>query len=110
MRVVTDWRIDLIRAHPELFHPARRAPETACGGYPKCGDGWCELLNSACARIGGALERSDTFNVVYIGEKLAKLHFCLGGNLSAEAEAQIGDAVARADAQAQVTCDACGAA
>jgi hypothetical protein len=103
MRVVTDWRIDLIRAHPDLFHPARSAPETACGGYPKCGDGWCELLNSACARIGAALEKSDTFNVVYIGEKLAKLHFCWRGNLSAEAEAKIADAVARAEARAQVT-------
>ncbi len=108
MRVVTDWRIDLIRAHPDLFHPARRAPETACGGYPKCGDGWCELLNSACARIGAALEKSDTLNVVYIGEKLSKLHFCWRGNLSAEAEAKIADAVARAEARAQVTCEECG--
>jgi hypothetical protein len=39
---------------------------------------------------------------------LGELHFCWRGNLSAEAEAKIADAVARAEARAQVTCEECG--
>jgi hypothetical protein len=41
--IMKDWRIELIEAHPNLFHAPVGAPE-ATQGYPTCSDGWCDLL------------------------------------------------------------------
>lgn len=105
--IVADWRIDLIKAHPNLFHPPTGAPETA-RGYPACGDGWRELLNCACERIAAALAEGDSFKAVQIQEKSASLRFYWRGRLSPEAEAKIVNAIALAEARSACTCDECG--
>jgi hypothetical protein len=65
-RIVRDWRIDLIEAHPDLFHPLPDNPGVAQAS-PECGAGWQDLLERACARIraavqadGGTFKFSDT--------------------------------------------------
>jgi hypothetical protein len=105
--IVTDWRTDLIKAHPNLFHPPAGAPQAA-SGYPSCGDGWRDLLNSACARIEAAIAEGESFRVLQITERLATLRFFWRGSLSTEAEAKIVDAVALAEARSACTCSQCG--
>jgi hypothetical protein len=105
--IVTDWRTDLIKAHPSLFHPPAGAPQAA-RGYPACGDGWRDLLNSACVKIEAAIAEGESFRVLQIKEKLATLRFFWRGSLSTEAEAKIVDAVALAEARSACTCSQCG--
>jgi hypothetical protein len=57
-RTVRDWRLELVEAHPNLFHPLGPHPEAA-GGYPTCGDGWRDLLERACVRIEAALADAE---------------------------------------------------
>lgn len=48
--VVRDWRAELVEAYPDLFHPLADHPGVAQAS-PKCGEGWRDLLDRACARI-----------------------------------------------------------
>jgi hypothetical protein len=105
--IVAAWRIDLIKAYPNLFHPPGAGLEKA-RGYPACGDGWRDLLNSACAKIEAAIGEGDSFTVLQIKERLAVLRFYWRGSLSTKAEAKIVDAVAKAEARAACTCSLCG--
>ncbi|RXH38744.1 hypothetical protein XH99_00370 [Bradyrhizobium nanningense] len=47
--VLQDWRLGLIAAHPDLFHPPAGIPEGA-EGYPECGPGWRDLIDRCCVR------------------------------------------------------------
>jgi hypothetical protein len=105
--ILTDWRTDLIKAHPRLFHARAGVPQAA-RGYPACGDGWRELLNSACAKIDAAISEGESFNVLQIKEKWATLRFFWRGSLSTEAEAKIVEAVTLAEARSACTCSQCG--
>ena len=62
MNLKKDWQVELIEAHPNLFHPPAGVPERA-EGYPECGGGWHSLLESACSGIDSALGSPDTFRV-----------------------------------------------
>jgi hypothetical protein len=104
--VVKDWRIALIEAHPNLFHPPAGRPEAA-RGYPTCGDGWRDLLERACDRIEAALD-GGTFGAWQIKEKFASLRFYWHGEVSAEAMAGITEAIALAEARSACTCEECG--
>jgi hypothetical protein len=104
---VRGWRIDLIKAYPNLFHPPAGVPQAA-RGYPECGDGWSDLLNSACAKIAGAIGERDSFTVLQIKERFAVLRVYWQGSVSTEAEAKIVDAVGKAEARAACTCSLCG--
>jgi hypothetical protein len=101
-----DWRVALIEAHPNLFHPPAGRPEAA-DGYPLCGDGWRDLLERACARIEAALA-GGTFRASQIKEKFAGLRFYWHGEVSAEAMAGISEAIALAEARSACTCEECG--
>lgn len=108
MASVVDWRIDLIKAYPNLFHPRGAGLEKA-RGYPACGGGWRDLLNSACAKVESAITEGESFKVLQIKERLGTLRFYWrGGNLSTEAEAKIVEAIALAEARSSVTCEQCG--
>ncbi len=102
-----DWRVDLIKAHPTLFHPPVGAPEAA-RGYPNCGIGWRGLLNNACARIEEAIGERESFTVLQIKERFAVLRFDWRASLSIESEAKIVDAVTKAEARSACTCAFCG--
>ena len=90
--IVGDWRIDLIKAYPNLFHPPGAGPEVA-RGYPACGRGWRGILNSACAKIEAAITEGESFKVVQIKERLGTLRFYWRGNLSTGAETKIVEAL-----------------
>jgi hypothetical protein len=104
---VRDWRVDLIEAHPGLFHPPAGAPEAA-EGYPDCEEGWRDLLERACDSIEAALE-DGVFRVIQIKEKYGMLRFYWDGELSPEAEAKVGEAIALAVVRSACTCEICGA-
>jgi hypothetical protein len=108
MTRVQDWRIDLIEAHPGLFHPPAGRPEAA-QGYPTCEEGWRDLLDRACARIEAALVEGDTFRVLQIKEKFGTLRFYWGGGMSDTARARVEEAIALAAARSACTCEICGA-
>jgi hypothetical protein len=64
-----DWRIELIEAHPNLFHAPVGAPKAA-QGYPTCSDGWCDLLERLFTRIEAAIaEDGGSLRVIEIKEK-----------------------------------------
>lgn len=105
--ILTDWRTDLIKAHPKLFHAPAGVPQAA-KGYPACGNGWRDLLNTACEKIEAAIAEDESFRVLQIKEKFATLRFFWRGSLSTEVEAKIVDAVALAEARSACTCSQCG--
>ena len=53
-RLVNDWRIELIQAYPDLFHP-RPGDPPAAQGWPEVGDGWRDLLERLTTRIEAAI-------------------------------------------------------
>lgn len=104
---VRDWRVDLIEAHPGLFHPPAGAPEAA-EGYPNCEEGWRDLLERACDRIEEALE-GGVFRVLQVKEKFGTLRFYWDGDMSDAAKAKVDEAIALATARSACTCEICGA-
>ena len=52
-RIVSDWRIDFMRAHPRLFDLMTDEPERSFG-YPLCDAGWRDALERLCTRIEDA--------------------------------------------------------
>jgi hypothetical protein len=106
---VRDWRIAMLEAHPNLFHPPEAHPETA-DGYPSCGEGWRDLLERACVRIEAALaDGGGTFRASQIKEKFGGLRFYWWGQVSPETAARISDALALAEARSFCSCETCGA-
>jgi hypothetical protein len=100
-----DWRIELIEAHPNIFHPA--GPQRV-RGYPGCEEGWRDLLERACGRIEAALAEGGTFYVFQIKEKFGTLRFYWYGDVSPETKSKIDEAIALAEARSACTCETCG--
>jgi hypothetical protein len=107
MAQVRDWRIELIDAHPSLFHPPEGHPEQA-SGYPWCDQGWRDLLERLCGRIEAALREGETMRIIQVKEKFASLRCYWSGELSPETAAAIMVAVALAQARSACTCEQCG--
>ncbi len=104
--IVTDWRIDLIKAYRGLFHPPAGAPEAA-QGYPRCGDGWRDLVERTFPKVEAALE-GGTFRALKIKERNGTLYLYWSGQLSDEAEAKVREAINLAEARSGCTCEQCG--
>ena len=103
---VRDWRVELVEAYPELFHPLPDHPGVAQGS-PSCGDGWRDLLERACARIWTAVQADGgTFHATQIKEKFGRLRFYWNGALFPAANAKVEEAINLADARS--TCEICG--
>jgi hypothetical protein len=107
--ITRDWRIELIEAYPDLFHPLPNNPGVA-EASPECGAGWQDLLERACARIRAAV-RADggTFKFTQIKEKYATARLDWEGTLSVEADARIEEIIDLAEARSARTCEVCGA-
>lgn len=106
--VARDWRVDLVQAYPDLFHPVGDPPTAL--GWPEVGDGWCDLLERACARIRAAVRTDDgTFYSTQVKEKYGTLRFYWDGALSRGADAKVEGAIDLAEARSACTCEICGA-
>jgi hypothetical protein len=105
---VHDWRIELLNAHPRLFHGPINVPYAA-EGYPNCEEGWRDLLERACARIEAALAEGGAFRVVQIKEKFGTLRFYWEGDTSDAVKAKVEEAIALTTARSACTCEICGA-
>ena len=105
--IVTDWRVDLIKAHPDLFGP-RSGPPGVAIGYADCGDGWRELLERTFAKIETTLAEGGTFRVLQVKEKDGTLRLYWRGELSDQAEANVNEAIDLAMARSACTCSKCG--
>jgi hypothetical protein len=104
-----DWRIDLIEAYPDLFHPLPTDPRVT-EASPKCGSGWRELLERTCARIRAALQANGgTFKFTQIKEKYATARLDWDGALSVDANTRIEEIIDLAWARSACTCEICGA-
>jgi hypothetical protein len=108
-RILNDWRIELIEAHPGLFHPPEECPEKA-SGYPWCDAGWRDLLERLCVRIQAALRDGETIRILQIKEKFASLRCYWRGDVSPGTAAKIMEAIALAQARSACICEQCGAA
>jgi len=100
--VVRNWRVELVEAYPDLFHPVG---PPAVQGWPCVGDGWRDLLD---ARIRSAQADGVTFHATQIKEKYGTLRFYWRGALSPEARAKVEEAVNLAEARSACTCEVCG--
>ena len=103
-----DWRVDLLEAHPGLFHPPADTADAA-QGYPTCEEGWRDLLERCCVRIEAALAEGGVLRVQQIKEKFGALRFYWSGDLPDAAKAKVDEAIALAAARSACTCEICGA-
>jgi hypothetical protein len=101
-----DWRIGLIEAYPDLFHPFPDDPEVAQAS-PECGAGWQDLQERACARIRAA--DGGTFQFTQVKEKYATARLYWEAALSPEADARVEEIIDLAEARSACTCEVCGA-
>jgi hypothetical protein len=105
--VVRDWRVELVEAYPDLFHPSGDPPSAQ--GWPCVGDGWCDLLQRACARIRAVVQTDGgSFKATQLKEKYATLRFYWTGTLSLESAARVEEAIELAEARSACTCETCG--
>lgn len=104
---VCDWRIGLTNAHRNLFHPPAKAPILA-QGYPNCGPGWRDLLNTACLRISAALTAEERVEIQRINVKHGTLRVYWQGKLSSKSRVRVEEAVALMEARSACTCEECG--
>ena len=106
--IARDWQIELIEAHPNLFHSSVGPPEAA-QGYPNCCDGWRDLLERLSTRIEAAIaEGGGWLRVLQIEERYGTLRFHWRGELSDESRTKAEEAIALAEARSACTCEECG--
>lgn len=108
--VLQNWKVALVEAFPDLFHPPAGSPEGA-EGLPECGPGWQDLIERCCVRIRAAVEADDgTFRFTQIKEKYASIRMYWTGRLSPEASVRVEEAIDLAEARSGCTCEICGEA
>lgn len=107
-RIVNDWRIDLMQAHPRLFEVTSDEPERSFG-YPLCEAGWRDILERLCTRIENTLRNGEAFEFVRIKQKFGIARFNWYGGASEETATRIHEAVNLAVARSACTCEICGA-
>src|SRR3954452_21379357 len=107
-RSTRNWRVELIEAHRDLFQPPSDFPGAAQGS-PECDVGWRDLLARLCVRIRAIVQTDGgTFTFGQIKSKYATLRVYWDGALSPDADAQVEEAIALAEARSAVTCEVCG--
>ena len=108
MAQTTDWRIDLMKAHPRLFEIMPGEPDRSFG-YPLCDAGWRDILERLCVRVETALQENDTFEFVRIKQKFGIARIDWDGEMSDETRLRISEAINKAVARSACTCEICGA-
>jgi hypothetical protein len=108
MMHVRDWRVELIEAHSGLFHPPEGHPEHSAA-YPRCEQGWSDVLKRLCFRIEAALDRNERFEFVRVEQNMGVLRVCWDGAVVGQTNIKIQQAVNLAVARSGCTCEICGA-
>ncbi len=107
--VASNWCIDLVEAHPDLFCPPQGVP-AAAEGLPDCDRGWAFIIDTACMRIRSALAKDGRpLRITRVREKAGTLRIDWTGRLSARTEERVGDIIDLAEACSACTCELCGA-
>ncbi|WLA85194.1 hypothetical protein [Bradyrhizobium elkanii] len=105
---VGNWRVELTEAHRDLFQPPVDFPGAAKGS-PECDVGWRELLDRLCVRIAGIVQADGgVIKFSQIKQKYGTLRVYWDGALAPDADAQVEDAIALAEARSAATCEVCG--
>ncbi|MFG3593090.1 hypothetical protein [Bradyrhizobium sp. RDI18] len=107
-RIVNDWRIDLMRAHPRLFEIVAEEPKHSFG-YPLCEAGWRDVMERLCVRIEDTLQDGETFQFVRIKQKFGVARFDWDGEVSDQTRLRILEAINLAVARSACSCEICGA-
>ena len=109
-RTQPTWQSDLIARHPALFNLTEHG-RTSTPGWPTCGDGWRDLVETAVGRIAKAVAAAPagSLRIVQVKEKFAGLRlYWHGAGLSDEIKSAVEEAVALAEARSACTCEVCG--
>jgi hypothetical protein len=106
-----DWRRALVEAYTDLFQPAGDPP--GAQGWPCCGDGWRDLVETAIGRIATAVAAapSGSLKIGQIKQKFGTLRLYLDSRrgLPEATCATIEEAICLAEARSACTCETCGA-
>lgn len=105
--VTESWQADVTQAHPRLFQFPQGKPRSS-PGYPRCRQGWRDVLEQLCSRIEAALGQTETFEFTRIDEKLGLLQVKWVGEVSADTKVRIEEAIRLAARRAGRTCATCG--
>jgi hypothetical protein len=105
------WQDALVARHPALFNLTEHG-RTSTPGWPTCGDGWRDLVETAVGRVAKAVAAvpAGSLRIVQVKEKFAGLRlYWHGAGLSDEIRNAVDEAVALAEARSACTCEVCGA-
>jgi hypothetical protein len=103
------WQEQLIRRYPNLFLRAFRGVAFA-PGYPKCGDGWRQIVTRLVKRVAVASKASAVhFTHIVVEHGTLRIHWTSRSELPQRVALQIEEAVALAEARSHCTCIECGA-
>ena len=105
------WQAALLARYPDLFIKESNG-RIGTPGYPTCGDGWRDLVETAVGRIATAVAAapSGSFGITQIKEKFGALRLYGHGrnNLPETTCAAVEEAVHLAEARSACTCEQCG--
>jgi hypothetical protein len=105
------WQAALVARYPDLFIEESNG-RIGTPGYPTCGDGWRDLVETAIGRIATAVVAapSGSVGIDQIKEKFGALRLYWHGrnNLPETACAAIEEAIYLAEARSACTCEQCG--
>ena len=104
------WQDLLVARHTHLFTVMQNG-QTSTPGWPTCGDGWRELVETAIGRIAVAVAAAPpgSLQIVQVKEKFAGLRvYWNGACLDDEIKNAVEEAVALASARSICTCETCG--
>jgi len=105
------WQAALLARYPTLFIE-EFGGRISTPGYPTCGDGWRDLVETAIGRIATAVAAAPpgSVGIDQIKEKFAGLRLYWHGrnNLPEATCAAIEEAIYLAEARSACTCEQCG--
>jgi hypothetical protein len=106
------WQDQLVTRYPTLFME-ESGGRISTPGYPTCGDGWRDLVETAVGRIATAVAAapSGSVYITQVKEKFGALRLYWHGrnNLPEAICAAIEEAIYLAEARSACTCETCGA-
>ena len=104
------WQAALVARHPALFNLTEHG-RTSTPGWPTCGDGWRDLVETAVGRIAAAVSAAPgSIKISQIKEKFGSLRlYTWPGEGITDAMGQaVEEAIYLAEARSACTCEKCG--